>query len=756
MGMRQASLVVGCGILAWGLELNADVPAGDRRGPLAPDQSVSPIGNQPFPDHDRHTDYDAAEDNAPSVLLISGEQPNGIAERVYYHYSDADIALHAYATADIGGCTGTMIGPNVLMSAGHCGNQPRTARFYVYPDADTKLEETFNCEYLLHTFPDMDLVLYWVFPNEAGEHAGDKYGYVDFDVVIDPSTETLDYAASRALIATGVDLYSVWTNPIDSIGNGWHAIFSRGTVTATNVVDHWASPNLDTGSDYLCGNSWCVGGPRDGLTCDACNDPGCGNGTCMRRPNRHLGVDTNMWSNPGASGSTQLTVAKSRALLGPLSIGTSNGMLRRSPGIADYCQWGYIDRGVTQAGGCRECDRDQLNETLLPQLGLGNPSDYYGWIDLNLNGMFDIHELLELVRGETTRPFYWLGFESLRRTKLWNHGPRATFDTANPLLGLAILDTQQDSGTEFVDVMWHRRLPLTPGRAYVLRFDMAAVVPGEVRVCLNEPPTDCHTFEPPFLIPATYVYRFTAGADPMIRFLQRPNAGTFITSMSLQEVGTPLDFDSHDKRLAWRNPNTNSRGRAWPNGRSSPTRVDWAGAVVHDRSQPFFHDWPLETREVPLEVGGVYRVQFDYRLAENAPLSLAAGQMRVADDDGLVVGSYLLFDPTGEWNTLQTDWFAVDSSATRLQFGVWTGNANAQGAYLIDNIRFHARTTLGDMNCDGTVSVGDINPFVLALTDPVAYAEQYPDCELLNGDCSGDGGLSVGDINCFVALVTGS
>ncbi len=62
----------------------------------------------------------------------------------------------------------------------------------------------------------------------------------------------------------------------------------------------------------------------------------------------------------------------------------------------------------------------------------------------------------------------------------------------------------------------------------------------------------------------------------------------------------------------------------------------------------------------------------------------------------------------------------------------------------------------GDMNCDGVVSVGDINPFVLALTDPAAYAAQFPDCDALNGDCNDDDTVSVGDINCFVALVTGS
>ncbi len=62
---------------------------------------------------------------------------------------------------------------------------------------------------------------------------------------------------------------------------------------------------------------------------------------------------------------------------------------------------------------------------------------------------------------------------------------------------------------------------------------------------------------------------------------------------------------------------------------------------------------------------------------------------------------------------------------------------------------------LGDLNCDGNVSVGDINAFVLALTDPDGYAAMFPDCDILAGDCSNDGQVTVGDINCFVALVTG-
>ncbi len=61
---------------------------------------------------------------------------------------------------------------------------------------------------------------------------------------------------------------------------------------------------------------------------------------------------------------------------------------------------------------------------------------------------------------------------------------------------------------------------------------------------------------------------------------------------------------------------------------------------------------------------------------------------------------------------------------------------------------------LGDLDCSGSVSVADINPFVLALTDPKAYQQQFPECDLLRGDTTGDGQLSVADINGFVQLVT--
>jgi hypothetical protein len=61
----------------------------------------------------------------------------------------------------------------------------------------------------------------------------------------------------------------------------------------------------------------------------------------------------------------------------------------------------------------------------------------------------------------------------------------------------------------------------------------------------------------------------------------------------------------------------------------------------------------------------------------------------------------------------------------------------------------------GDLNCDGRVDFGDINPFVLALSAPWLYEQTYPNCNILSGDINNDGGVDFADINPFVTLLTG-
>jgi hypothetical protein len=62
---------------------------------------------------------------------------------------------------------------------------------------------------------------------------------------------------------------------------------------------------------------------------------------------------------------------------------------------------------------------------------------------------------------------------------------------------------------------------------------------------------------------------------------------------------------------------------------------------------------------------------------------------------------------------------------------------------------------IGDLNCDGLVNTFDIDPFVLALTDPAAYAGVYPECNALLADCNNDGAVNAFDIDPFVDVLTG-
>jgi len=61
----------------------------------------------------------------------------------------------------------------------------------------------------------------------------------------------------------------------------------------------------------------------------------------------------------------------------------------------------------------------------------------------------------------------------------------------------------------------------------------------------------------------------------------------------------------------------------------------------------------------------------------------------------------------------------------------------------------------GDLNCDGLVDSGDINPFVLALSDPDTWQQQNPGCDIMNGDINSDGEFNLGDISPFVELLSG-
>jgi hypothetical protein len=103
--------------------------------------------------------------------------------------------------------------------------------------------------------------------------------------------------------------------------------------------------------------------------------------------------------------------------------------------------------------------------------------------------------------------------------------------------------------------------------------------------------------------------------------------------------------------------------------------------------------------------------------------------------------------PAGMWGVLViTDYIADLGGVPGMPLGTWLDAAQ---------FPLPVPVILGDLNCDGIVDFGDINPFVLAISNPAAYAGAYPDCDILAGDCNGDGYIDFGDINPFVVLLSG-
>ncbi len=139
----------------------------------------------------------------------------------------------------------------------------------------------------------------------------------------------------------------------------------------------------------------------------------------------------------------------------------------------------------------------------------------------------------------------------------------------------------------------------------------------------------------------------------------------------------------------------------------------------------------------PNGVGSVIRVTFDDRTLTGR---IDAGSNYLSNSE---LSAHFGLGTTAVIDTLRVEW--TNGEVTELQ------NVPANQTITVTA----ATTLLGDLNCDGAVSVGDINAFVLALTDPNGYTDAFPDCDILNADCSKDGAVTVGDINCFVSLVTG-
>ncbi len=679
-----------------------EVAPGDKE---KSDKGVSAVSGSALPVSLQNCDWIPRIKPPDLVAKIATEQPFGVAERVYFHYDDPDVAMRSYSAVDVGGCTGTMIGPNVMLTAGHCGMGNRNATFRLYTAAATQRTESFLCQYLVHTFGDMDFNAFWCGANADGESPGDKFGYADLDIVVDPLTGELDHEASAALLTNGKPVYSVWMNPIDDIGGGWHSIYSEGMITETAGPTHWGSPNLNVATDYRCGNSCCNTGAACTSNCDtgACG-VACTVGVCERRATRSVAAGTDLWTNGGSSGSGQFNSANHRYIIGPQSVGSSDGRGRGGLAVVNHLFWGFTDPDLTCPTCCQSCLVDQLNVNLLQSLGVANPSQFDGYIDYvnsSEDGLLDVQHAAELVSGENPRQWYWLGFESLRRNALWTKDldPGVTFDTSDAATGIATVDTRGLDEMAYLPVLSHERLNLPPNRYYdvsVTTYFDGSVFPYPLRVCLEGTVLDCKDFDPIIDTWYTNVARLWASPGADLRIFVQGDALVYVTAVSLIEHGAVMGFDSHDKRFMWRNHNTGARARIWPNGIDSDTEPDWAGVVYREPSQPLDDDWSLRNRQLAIRGGEQYQVCFKYRTSDRDPLYAAWGTVRMLNEFGEIPDSKTFVDVSTTWGSGCTSWFAVPTDDNNLQFGVYAFIPGSSGAWLVDDVEIRSESLFAD------------------------------------------------------------
>lgn len=624
--------------------------AGASCSPEPSDSVAQPLLNQMFGASPNHAEFTLnANDSNPSLARASYAIPQ----------------LWAPLTSN--GCSAAMIGPNILMSAAHCGgnsNPGWRAAFRTTQSSGTINNEIFNCTWILQNLGDSDVSLFFCGPNAAGESPGDKYGYLDFDtstVQLNQSVVTLWRNAFPSADGT--------TIPIGSV------LYSRG-----NVID--GGGGSVTGSILGSGYPSPVSGP----------------------PSR---VVVRRYGEQGQSGSVTLNAANYRILIGPTSNGNvdANGInatfmnsvpMRQYFAYARLPYMGLPLPPLLIPGWPSPPSFPALTlNTSFVGTFRPDPWAYYDQrMDQNDNQIWDVQELIENSVGESARRSYWLNFDSARRNRLWETFAATSFDTQNQW----VRSTSSTNGWNVM--MQNRHLNLARGATYSIRFLQWTASAGgaSMYVGFSDPTAG-------WLYPTTSNYYPTAAGQgwvtrnvtinvpanatgPSLVFGAFQPVDMFVTNLQVVRHDFPgrvtNNFDSAGQRHPWRSESTAAAITVLDGNGTQP---NWAGKVRYDYGISG-GGLSLTNDNLPVQGGRAALICFQARrtgepLSSQARVTIVTGAGTVVTSDfspGLFYNQYCINVPA---SSIPTDMLS-------LRFGYQPTAAyftpHQTGAYLIDDV----------------------------------------------------------------------
>ena len=160
--------------------------------------------------------------------------------------------------------------------------------------------------------------------------------------------------------------------------------------------------------------------------------------------------------------------------------------------------------------------------------------------------------------------------------------------------------------------------------------------------------------------------------------------------------------------------------------------------------------------------GDTYRFRLtDVRIEQNFDADLFFGLEYYGADNFTKLGETIqLIDTstTGDGLSFEMSGTAVGGTVyvrpvIRFDNVGYSGGSNRNAFVFATAMTDTTGLVLGDLNCDGSVTIADIIPFVTALLDPAQYAVSYPSCSILFADMNGDGRVDGADISQFVQAV---